>query len=153
METIGKMCADFRRKIGITQQQIADEMGYSVYNISAFENGRNNSCKILAWYLDHGMVWDKQGKERLKKEGKAMSINEEAMKNPDKKATKDFIEKALSELEEDIEYIEKKVGTVLIGDRANFERARKDLINLTQFEVVQFISIWRKGIYNRYSIR
>lgn len=75
------------------------------------------------------------------------------MQNPDKKATKDFIEKALSELEEDIKYIEERVGTVLIGDRANFNRARKYLINHTQFEVVHFISVWRKGIYNKYFTR
>lgn len=55
---IGQLCADFRRRHNITQQQIADEMGYSVYNISAFENGRNDNGEILAWYLDHGMTWE-----------------------------------------------------------------------------------------------
>lgn len=56
---IGQRCADFRRKINYTQQQVADELGYSVYNISAFENGRNDNGIIFAWYLDHGMDWER----------------------------------------------------------------------------------------------
>lgn len=58
-KTLGQRCAEHRRKYGFTQQQVADELGYSVYNISAFENGRNDSSKILAWYLDHGMGWER----------------------------------------------------------------------------------------------
>ena len=58
---LGQICADHRKRIGYTQQQIADELGYSVYNISAFENGRNDSAKILFWYLEHGLEVERNG--------------------------------------------------------------------------------------------
>lgn len=55
---LGQRCAEYRRGLGVTQQQIADELDYTVYNVSAFENGRNRNSKILAWYLNHGMKWE-----------------------------------------------------------------------------------------------
>lgn len=47
-------CKLFRISKGFTQKQIADDLGYSVENISAFECGRNNNYKILLWYVKHG---------------------------------------------------------------------------------------------------
>lgn len=53
--TIGRKCAKFRRSIGYSQQQVADELGYSRTNISMFENGRNYNMVILLWYLKRGL--------------------------------------------------------------------------------------------------
>ncbi len=55
METIGKKCANFRRLIGYSQQQVADELGYSRTNISMFENDKNYNMTILLWYLKRGL--------------------------------------------------------------------------------------------------
>lgn len=53
--TIGQKCANFRRLIGISQQQVADELGYTRTNISMFENGKNYNMIILLWYLKRGL--------------------------------------------------------------------------------------------------
>jgi transcriptional regulator with XRE-family HTH domain len=53
--TIGKKCANFRRLIGYSQQQVADELGYSRTNISMFENGKNYNMAILLWYVKRGL--------------------------------------------------------------------------------------------------
>ena len=52
---IGTKCKLFRKyTLKITQQVIADELGYSVSNISAFEKGSNTNYNILAWYVKNG---------------------------------------------------------------------------------------------------
>ena len=43
-----------RTNAGITQKAVAYELGYSVENISAFENGRNNNAEILNYYVSKG---------------------------------------------------------------------------------------------------
>lgn len=53
--TIGRKCANFRRSIGYSQKQVADELGYSRANISMFENGKNYNMMILLWYLKRGL--------------------------------------------------------------------------------------------------
>ena len=53
--SIGKKCANFRRLIGYSQQQVANELGYSRTNISMFENGKNYNMIILFWYLKRGL--------------------------------------------------------------------------------------------------
>ena len=53
--TIGQKCANFRRLIGMSQQQVADELGYTRTNISMFENGKNYNMTILLWYLKRGL--------------------------------------------------------------------------------------------------
>lgn len=53
--TIGRKCANFRRSIGYTQQQVANELGYTKSNISMFENGKNYNMTILLWYLKRGL--------------------------------------------------------------------------------------------------
>lgn len=53
--TIGRKCANFRRSIGYSQQQVANELGYSRTNISMFENGKNYNMTILLWYLKRGL--------------------------------------------------------------------------------------------------
>lgn len=53
--TIGRKCANFRRSIGYTQQQVANELGFTRSNISMFENGKNYNMIILLWYLKRGL--------------------------------------------------------------------------------------------------
>lgn len=53
---VGLNCQEFRRtKTSYTQVDVAKELGYSVENISAFENSRNDNMRILMWYILHGM--------------------------------------------------------------------------------------------------
>ena len=56
VKDIGNACRCFRVSIGKTQLQVAFETGYSVENISSFENGRNDNCRLLLWYFFHGMT-------------------------------------------------------------------------------------------------
>ena len=53
--TIGQKCANFRCLIGVSQQQVADDLGYTRTNISMFENGKNYNMTILLWYLKRGL--------------------------------------------------------------------------------------------------
>lgn len=56
---VGLNCQEFRRKKTLCSQvDVAKDLGYSVENISAFENGRNNNMRILIWYILHGMQMD-----------------------------------------------------------------------------------------------
>ena len=66
--------------------------------------------------------------------------------------TEEDIELELKDLLSDIEYIEKKYNTRLIGERNNFNNARHDLLGLTKAQCVIFFSIWRKGIFSRYGL-
>lgn len=79
-----------------------------------------------------------------------MTILEYAMRDPNVLADRDFIEAALSELETDIAYIEKRHNVVLVGDRADFNRARYDWLYLTKAQVAWAVSYWRSGIFRRY---
>lgn len=53
---VGLNCQEFRRtKTLYRQSDVAKDLRYSVENISAFENGRNDNARILMWYILHGM--------------------------------------------------------------------------------------------------
>lgn len=52
---ISTLCKNYRKTIGKTQQQVADDLKMSVQNICDFENGRNRNLNILLWYTAHGM--------------------------------------------------------------------------------------------------
>lgn len=53
----GRICAKFRTEVLLmTQEKVAKILDYSQENISAFENGRNNSFTILEFYLDSGLL-------------------------------------------------------------------------------------------------
>lgn len=53
---VGLNCQEFRRtKTLYTQVDVAKDLGYSVENVSAFENSRNDNMRILMWYILHGM--------------------------------------------------------------------------------------------------
>lgn len=56
VKDIGKVCKCFRVSIGKTQLNVAFDTGYSVENVSSFENGRNDNCRLLLWYFAHGMT-------------------------------------------------------------------------------------------------
>ena len=64
-----------------------------------------------------------------------------------------FVELALQELREDIEYIERQHNVMLVGDRADFNSARRDLPGKSKGQVVHFVSVWRSGIFARYAHR
>lgn len=57
LKKIGSICRRYR-KIVLQKnlRDVAIEMGYSVENISAFENGRNDNCLILLWYMKNGLT-------------------------------------------------------------------------------------------------
>lgn len=46
----------FRRENGIKIKTIADELGYSIFNIYKFEQGLNNNARIYNWYIQHGFL-------------------------------------------------------------------------------------------------
>lgn len=54
MKKIGAACKAHREKLGLLQSDVAEDIGCSKENISSFECGRNDSAKILAWYVMHG---------------------------------------------------------------------------------------------------
>lgn len=61
IEELRVRCIEYRKKLGFTQKDVADELGCSMENISAFENARNNSGKIWLWYISKGL-FDKEDK-------------------------------------------------------------------------------------------
>ena len=55
LRDMGRRCKKFRVEHGYYQADVAQDTGYSVENISAFETGRNDNARILLWYFVHGM--------------------------------------------------------------------------------------------------
>lgn len=54
---VGVNCQTFRRnKTDYSQSMVAEELGFSIENISSFENSRNDNYYILLWYLRKGMT-------------------------------------------------------------------------------------------------
>lgn len=80
-----------------------------------------------------------------------MDILELAMKDPETLADKDFVEKALAEIENDITYVEQKCQVELVGDRADFNTARREWLQLTKIQVAYQVSAWRSNIQKSYS--
>lgn len=58
LREMGRRCKQFRVEHGFYQLDVAAETGYSVENISSFENGRNDNARILLWYFANGMNVD-----------------------------------------------------------------------------------------------
>ena len=59
LKIVGNICKEFRRKrLGITQKEVARENGYSVENVSSFENGRTNNALLFVWYFLNGLDID-----------------------------------------------------------------------------------------------
>lgn len=55
---LGKVCKEHRKILGVSQEIVADETGYTRQNISKFENGNNINVIIFAWYLNNGVTID-----------------------------------------------------------------------------------------------
>lgn len=60
LKDIGNICRHHRERLGITQNQVAKDVGCSVKNVSAFENNRNRSLRVFCWYLFNGLELDKE---------------------------------------------------------------------------------------------
>ena len=67
-------------------------------------------------------------------------------------ADHDFIALKCQELLKDIEYIEKRCGVKLAGDRLDLQhRPYKDCVGkMTKAQTEWFFSYWRRGIWQRY---
>lgn len=79
-----------------------------------------------------------------------MSIKMKRKLEPNKIASDEFIDDELKELESFIEYIEKMNNVTLVGDRNDFNRAKKNWKNMSQGQVAYAIAIWKKMIFERY---
>ena len=53
---LGKVCKAHRKILGVSQDMVASETGYTRQNISKFENGNNINVMILSWYLNNGLT-------------------------------------------------------------------------------------------------
>lgn len=53
LHDIGELCRRYRLMHGQTLKDVSIRMGYSISSIGYFERGRNDSAKILMWYVDH----------------------------------------------------------------------------------------------------
>lgn len=56
LKTIGGACQRVRRKVFLTQKEVAEKTNYSVSTISAYENGRLNNASLLAYYIEIGLT-------------------------------------------------------------------------------------------------
>lgn len=54
---IGQKCKNFRLSQGATLADVATDTGYSVPNVCAFENGRNDNARIMLWYFNRGLTF------------------------------------------------------------------------------------------------
>lgn len=83
-----------------------------------------------------------------------MGILEKYGSNPEQlneRVTRDDIALEIKDLLNDIEYIEQKHGTVLIGERSNLDKPYIDCRGMTRAECAHLFSTWRNNIYSRYS--
>ena len=99
----------------------------------------------------NGLISGKETYRRILIRQKVMSVLEKAMQDSNSLADKAFIEEALSELENDIVYIEQGHNVMLVGDRADFDKARRDWLHLIKIQVAYAVSYWRAGMFKRYS--
>lgn len=58
LEQVGNRCRRYRKKVLKKElREVATDTGYSRENVSAFENGRNDNCIFLLWYMSRGMTY------------------------------------------------------------------------------------------------
>ncbi len=55
LKRLAGTCADFRRSIGVTQSEMAEDLGVTKQNVSHFENGRSTNLIYFCWYIMHGL--------------------------------------------------------------------------------------------------
>lgn len=53
LHDVGLLCRDYRIANGQTLEDVSIQMGYSTSAIGYFERGRNDSARILLWYVKH----------------------------------------------------------------------------------------------------
>ena len=53
LHDVGLLCRDYRIANGQTLKDVSIRMGSSISTIGYFERGRNDSAKLLMWYVDH----------------------------------------------------------------------------------------------------
>ena len=53
MRDIGQLCRDYRIAHDQTLKDVSIQMGMSISAVGYFERGRNNSAKMLIWYVEH----------------------------------------------------------------------------------------------------
>lgn len=56
LRTLGRICQQYREQLGYFQHDVAEEVGCSKENVSAFECGRNNNAIIFLWYVRNGLT-------------------------------------------------------------------------------------------------
>lgn len=52
---LGTICKNYRKKIKKKLSDVAYDTGYSIANISKFENDKNYNYLILLWYVENGL--------------------------------------------------------------------------------------------------
>lgn len=53
LHDIGKLCRSYRLAHNQTLKDVSLRIGYSISSIGYFERGRNDSAKMLFWYVEH----------------------------------------------------------------------------------------------------
>lgn len=56
LKEIGKTCKQHRENIGVTQAEVANELGVSFQYVSLFEQGKADSMFFLIWYMKNGLI-------------------------------------------------------------------------------------------------
>lgn len=57
---------------------------------------------------------------------------------------------ALADIEEEIAYEESRLHIHIVGDRRDFDKARREWKGLSKMQVAYIASTWRNAIYTRY---
>lgn len=52
LHDVGLLCRDYRIANDQTLKDVSIQMGYSLSTIGYFERGRNDSAKIMLWYIE-----------------------------------------------------------------------------------------------------
>lgn len=53
LHDIGELCRSYRLAHGQTLKDVSIRMGCSISSIGYFERGRNDSARMLTWYVQH----------------------------------------------------------------------------------------------------
>lgn len=56
MKTVGYLAKVARKRLDLSQREVAEILHTSPQNISNFENGLNNNAVFLLWYLENGLL-------------------------------------------------------------------------------------------------
>ena len=53
LRDIGELCRNYRLMHSQTLKDVSIQMGCSLSAVGYFERGRNDSAKMLTWYIEH----------------------------------------------------------------------------------------------------